>query len=245
MHLILVPCHAVYLSECNGDPRSDKAWWLQSFQAGEPPFYIEHIQAGVELAKAHPDALLMFSGGQTRREAGPLSEAESYRKVAVMYDWWAGREVAERAQVEEFARDSFENLLFGICRMRECTGIWPSRVSVVGWEFKARRFDLHRAALRFPAQHFCYHGVNNPPALEAAIRGEEQFALEPFSRSPYGGEPVLEQKRQARNPFQRTHSYHRTCPDLAALLNYRENTLFSGILPWDNETPNPTWGISI
>ena len=64
-------------------------------------------------------ALLVFSGGQTRREAGPRSEADGYLALARAFGWWGWVEVAERATDEAFARDSFENLLFGLCRFKE------------------------------------------------------------------------------------------------------------------------------
>jgi len=51
------------------------------------------------------------------------------------------------------ARDSFENLLFGVCRFRERAGHYPDTVTVVSWGFKAARFDLHRETLRWPASH--------------------------------------------------------------------------------------------
>jgi hypothetical protein len=38
--------------------------------------------------------------------------------------------------VEDYARDSFENLLFSICRFKEVTGNYPARVTVVGYTFK-------------------------------------------------------------------------------------------------------------
>ncbi len=49
----------------------DSSWLLLDYQRGEPPFYIEHVRAGVEAAAADADALLILSGGMTRREAGP------------------------------------------------------------------------------------------------------------------------------------------------------------------------------
>lgn len=81
-HLIVVACHAVYVSEDFTDPLSDLSWFLQDFQKGEPPFYVEHIRKGVELADNDKKALLVFSGGQTRYEAGPRSEAQSYWMIA-------------------------------------------------------------------------------------------------------------------------------------------------------------------
>jgi hypothetical protein len=89
---------------------------------------------------------------ETRQEARPRSEAQSYWNVTEGKDWfgkWAS--VRWRTLMEEFARDSFENLLFSLCRFRELTGHYPSNLTVVSYDFKQPRFtDLHRHALRFP-----------------------------------------------------------------------------------------------
>lgn len=39
-------------------------------------------------------------------------------------------EVRSRALTEEHARDSFENLLFSVCRFRELTGSYPHNITV-------------------------------------------------------------------------------------------------------------------
>lgn len=39
---------------------------------------MDHISLGVHEAAKDPHAMLLFSGGQTRRAAGPRSEALSY-----------------------------------------------------------------------------------------------------------------------------------------------------------------------
>lgn len=67
--------------------------------------------------------------------------------------------------LQEHARDSFENLLFSLCRFYELTGHYPDNLLVIGYEFKHERFsDLHRAALRWPDQRFQFVGT---PALTA------------------------------------------------------------------------------
>lgn len=45
----------------------------------------------------------------------------------------AGKEesVRHRALTEEHARDSFENLLFSVCRFRELTGVYPQNITVI------------------------------------------------------------------------------------------------------------------
>jgi len=46
--------------------------------AGKAQSFLDHIRLGIEEAAADPEAMLLFSGGQTRREAGPRSEGLSY-----------------------------------------------------------------------------------------------------------------------------------------------------------------------
>src|SRR5437899_2579301 len=63
-HLIVVAGHAVYVADNFADPRADSAWCLQDFQRGEPPFYLEHIQRGVELAADDPQNLAAARQGE-------------------------------------------------------------------------------------------------------------------------------------------------------------------------------------
>ena len=200
--LVLVAGHAVYVGDDSGSASSDASWVLQNYQKGEPPCYIEHIRFGIELVARQPASLLVFSGGQTRLKAGPRSEGQSYWTLASQFAWWGNAGVQARATAEEFARDSFENVLFGIARFRECTGHYPDSIEVFGWKFKRERFDLHRRTLKWPFGDECfkYHGVNNPPDLTGSLKGEAQ-ALEAFKLDPFGTEEPLRAKRDRRNPF--------------------------------------------
>lgn len=56
------------------------------------------------------------------REAGPRAEGEGYWMVAEAHGWYGHRGVRERTFTEDHARDSFENMLFGLCRFYELTG---------------------------------------------------------------------------------------------------------------------------
>jgi hypothetical protein len=206
---------------------------LRDFQRGEPRFYIEHIRHAVELAAADADAVLIFSGTQTFAAAGPRTEAQGYWMLAKHYGWWGAPPVRQRATTEEFALDSFQNVLFSICRFREFAGEWPSRITVVGWGFKERRFvDLHRDALRFPRERFTYAAVNNPAHVEMT-EPEEAANCNAFAADPYGSSGSLAEKRSARNPFHRHHGYRDSCPELRDLLDHAGPEPFSGALPWD------------
>ncbi|MFN0123220.1 MAG: hypothetical protein ACKV2V_22180, partial [Blastocatellia bacterium] len=130
--LIIVAGHAIYTADDFDHPERDENWCLQSFQKGEPPFYLEHIRHGIELVAANEKALLYFSGGMTRVEAGRRSEGGSYRLLAE-HCGWLSPGIADRVHAEEYARDSFENLLFGLCGFHEITGAWPRQLTVVSW----------------------------------------------------------------------------------------------------------------
>ena len=245
-NLIVVAGHAPFketVLSVPAHPEQDDGWVLQSFQHGEPPLYIEHIRRGVELAWNDPDALLMFSGGYTRSEAGlRWSEAATYAAIARHYRWWTeagandSAQVPERYGTEDFSRDSFENLLFSLCRFQEITGHYPDRVTVVSWAFKQPRFDFHRAAIRFPAERFCYERCNEPLLLDAALAGEAVTFSE-FKASRYGASPEISAKRARRNPFARQHPFAR-CPGMENFFAFisdpaHGHDVFPGRLPWD------------
>jgi hypothetical protein len=227
--LVLVAGHAIPYQFDRLD--RDEGWYLKPFQAGEGALYLEHVKRGVEVAAELPDSLLIFAGGQTDAAAGPRSEGQGYWLAADYFDWFGHPEVRGRADTEEFSLDSFQNLLYGVCRFREVTGGYPDDIVALGWKFKGPRFDLHRRALRLPASRFRYEGVNDSPALEENLPFEKARARL-FEQDPYGTstEPAL--KREARNVFRRHHGYAQSCPELAALLAHRGPELFAGPLPW-------------
>lgn len=229
MHAIIVAGHAVLVRFKN--LTADSSWALLDFQRGEPPCYVQHVRTAVELAAGDPEALLIFSGGPTRAGAGPLSEAQSYHHVACHYGWFGHPDVAQRTILEDFARDSFENLLFGICRFQEYAGAYPERVTLVSWAFKEQRFGLHRDAIGFPADRFRYAGPNNPGDLVQALKSERN-AIQAYTQDPYSSGDRFRAKRQARNPYRRQNGYAISCPGVAALLRHEGPESFQGALPW-------------
>ena len=130
-HAIIVAGHAVLrLNKMSKAERDDASWYLLSYQKdqGFPGIITSHIKKGIDLAKKDNNAVLFFSGGQTRKDVGPISEAASYYYLAEEKKWMGT--INQRTYLEEYARDSFENLLFSICRFREVTGDYPSKVTV-------------------------------------------------------------------------------------------------------------------
>ena len=153
--------------------------------------------------------------------------------LAARFKWWGAFEVSARSTIEDFSLDSFDNLLYSVCRFREFTGAWPRRITVAGWGFKAARFaDLHRAAIRFPADRFRYVSVNDPADLDAAARHEAANRAQ-FAADPYGVSGALAAKKRERDPLRRRHGYSVSCPELLPLLRHRGPDIFAGPLPWD------------
>ena len=64
---------------------------------------------------------------------------------------------------EVFARDSMENLFFGILAFHRKTGQWPARVGVVSWNSKGLRYHLIASGMRLGGRIF-FHGVGDYPA---------------------------------------------------------------------------------
>ena len=141
-HLILVAGHAVFTaaSRSASSVQSEASWHLEPFQRGQLSTMLGHIRRGVSIAASDNASLLVFSGGETRAAAGPRSEASSYWEAADALAWFGAPAVRGRSLLEAQARDSFENLLFALCRFREASGRYPSRVTVVSFGFKRRRF---------------------------------------------------------------------------------------------------------
>lgn len=241
-HLVVVCGHGVVVAESLADVGvEDAAWLLLPYQLDQslPGAFVSHIERGVSIAANDPGVLLVFSGGQTRSNAGPRSEGLSYWLVGEHFQWWGqAKSVRKRAFVEEYARDSFENLLFSIARFREVTGQYPRRFTVVGYDFKKTRFQhLHRGALRIPEAAFVYEGIQPPPGshfdLTSATEGELTNAVLLFQKDSYGcNDEVLRTKRLGRNPFGRTIPYSLSCPEIIGLLNWCGPELYPGRLPW-------------
>jgi hypothetical protein len=213
------------------DLTADASWYLKHFQAGEGGCYVDHIREGVRAASQDTESLLVFSGGQTDPAAGPRSEGAGYWLIADSFDWWGRTEVRDRATSEEFACDSFDNLRFSICRFREFAGAYPERITCVGWGFKEARFQIHSAALRFPADRFTYRGVNEPPKLEEALPFEAE-RRQLFEADPYGAGTKAAERRKMRNPFRRQHGYAASCPEIRQLLNWKGPSPYAEALPW-------------
>lgn len=256
-NLIIVAGHSVIVSGHLYDAVIDEnIWYLLDYQKGHGILQaiISHIRLGIQEAAKDPYSLLVFSGGETRPFAGPISEGTSYFCVADAMNLWNGPETNEntyrtnfsgadtvrsRSISEEFATDSFTNLLFSICRFKEVTGSYPKNITVVSFTFKRRRFaHLHAEALRWKPEAFKYIGIDADVStgfdLDASIQGEITNAVIPYENDPYGCHTnALLKKRTDRNPFYRTPPYELTCPEMKYIFHWCGPQLISpSSVPW-------------
>lgn len=122
-----------------------------------------------EILRADPSAVLLFSGGITRPIHPFQSEAQSYLALAFETNL-VPLHLQSRAFTEDYALDSFQNLLFSIMRYHELalaalaatataadgataadaaagteheaktSSSWPEKITVIGFEMKRKRF---------------------------------------------------------------------------------------------------------
>lgn len=198
-----------------------------------------------------------------------MSEAYSYHRLATAlrllpYDPSHALPFDVRAVTEEYALDSYQNLLFSIARFHEVTSRWPARITVVGYGMKKRRFtDLHRAAIGWPGvadddssgesqssagPSWTYVGIDDEGDTSSQYSGELQYGYTPFLGIPSGCTGSLGEKRVQRNPFAKYHPYHVSCPELVGLLEWcpepketqgqdaAQMEVYKGELPWRDAT---------
>lgn len=232
----MVAGHSVYTSSSCGKVDKEDSWFLESYQRnlGQASTFLSHIKEGIEITAKDDEALLLFSGGETRKDAGPRSEAQSYWGVAESKRWFGNEEkVRWRALTEEHARDSFENLLFSVCRFRELTGFYPHNITVVSYDFKEERFShLHRSALGFPEKRFFFSGTEAAATSKAAALKGEALVRAQFEQDPYGCLGSLRRKKLGRDPFHRSIPYPNGCPEIEGLFRYCGLAPYPGFLPW-------------
>eukprot|EP01147_Barroeca_monosierra_P004269 gene4269-8495_t len=175
--MILLPCHALYQG---GDPSKDESWLMASFQTGEGSAFVEHLRKTFVHAQHFSDALVVVSGGSTKKES-LKSEASSYLELAQALQFITP-ELEDRIVLEEFARDSLENLAYGAAVFEEHRSYFPNHILVVGWEFKRARFLYHAETLSLS---ITYDGCGKC-LDESATRSQEQKTLSLFHEDPLG-----------------------------------------------------------
>jgi len=224
-HLIILPGHAIQWCTEVGKPLDDPScWYLFDYQREQVPLFLEHIKEAVTQLKKDSNALMVISDGQTRPGLGVLREATSYMAAAeAMNLFEETKGVYDRVVTEDYARDSYENVVFSVCRFQEITNRLPKKVTIVGFPFKEPRFtELHWPQLRLHDVEYQYISVEKEGFDQSLIVDD---AYPPFEEDPLGCKPLLSEKRVTRNPYRRLHGYRENCPNLSHAMCPRSITI--------------------
>lgn len=231
--LVIVCCHAIFHPKASSSlplhsPLDERNWHLAPFQKsnpqtgkpGEHETFVAHALAGIDIL-ANPshaaNTLLVLSGGVTKSSLTSLSEARSYYHAVLALELAQGHlgggrayELFNKARIllEEYATDSFQNLLLSILLFRRTTGAYPKRIRVITHAFKARRFlDLHAPAIRWPSSRIQVQGIDpvmSRVELKETFQGEEKHGYAPWLHDPLGRGEALSRKRMQRGWEERT-----------------------------------------
>src|SRR5689334_13165902 len=115
--LLIAALHAIY-----HDGR-----WHGGFP-GEESFYAEHIETAVELWRAGRYRYLSLSGGRTRPSLDNQTAGKSEAEGALGYalEKRLLSKADDRLLLENWARDSMENLYFSMLAYFQRTRRWPA-----------------------------------------------------------------------------------------------------------------------
>ena len=235
--LVVVCGHAVFVGSDFTRADDEASWFLEEYQKteGQGRALMAQMRAGVHAIASNPEALLVFSGGKTRLDAGSVGEAASYWLASRAARWFGFDvdNVERRAFTEDHARDSLENVLFSVARFRELTGKVPRNLTVVSYEFKRERFARDIARRCGGRDRLTSRRHRRRVAGRETSSARSRVAVRAaFAKDPYACAGVLGKKRAGRDPFNVGQPYERTNPDLADLFRHCAATTFEGPLPW-------------
>jgi hypothetical protein len=196
--LLMLAGHAIYQ-----DGR-----WHGGYQ-DEDRLYETHVRDAFDIFAAEGYQALVLSGGRSRPHLAPeISNSESQGMLEYARD--AGFiETADIVLLEQFGRDSFENLFFSMLSFHHHFGEWPARVGAVSWKFKALRFYLIACGLRLADGRFRFFGSGDPSGFEHFAIATAQYdamivrageIVDPLHRDA----TWFAAKRQARTPAEFT-----------------------------------------
>lgn len=289
LHLIIVPCHSIWNQFAQVDGTLNlghlpEQWFLAPFQleGNDHLAFIKHgLDAILHLVRdVSNNSIVVFSGSQTKVQAGCISEGQSYyflmwrlinqvyedddsfpndfpddmlkllndiKAIMMLRSISVDTLFASLVTTEDFALDSFENLLFSLYRCKQFIGEFPRKITIVGFGFKEARFlQLHARAIDFPTKNIQYIAVDPAPTNYDPIKLKAYYdeldnlefhnALKLFSSDWYGSKTALKTKKKTRNPFKRINSYEdvRLCELEDVIENDEEffETYIKGKMPW-------------
>ena len=141
--LIVGITEAVIIKKSFGDPREQVDYVVvlgAKVNANGPSVSLwDRICAAYEYAEAHPDTILILSGGQGTDE--PITEAECmFRELYSL-----GIDI-DRLWIEDLATSTWENLQFSLGMIEHETGQRPAKIGVLSSEYHLFRASLFAKA---------------------------------------------------------------------------------------------------
>ena len=260
-HLIILPCHGIWkidsTTNANNYGQLSDQWYLAPFQLegnDHLVFIKQSLRAIEELLYDYDRSVVLFSGSQTKVDAGPISEAQSYfvlmkklvnsattkdgfEQLTHLFDketMLSLENIVKQLDLhniiantlfsngyintEEYALDSFDNLLYSILRFKEITECYPKSITIVGFGFKEARFlNYHAMALDIPKNVIRYISYDPEPSnysqeqlnkyFENLTYMERKNALSLFENDWYAKKEILTKKKNSRNPYKRIPTY--------------------------------------
>ncbi len=185
-HPLILCSHCVY----------DQGGIYSDYPEDKDVFEKQLRQSVQAMEDGHHD-ILIISGGYTKTEI-EKSEARG------MLDWAIDLNLKispNQILLEEFARDSFENVLFSICRFHEYYDYFPQSLTVCSWESKRTRFMTIANALRL--LHYSLMGVG----IKDEIQQAEDYSSEIIEADPLHRGVSFAQKRVQRDTWEKGNHY--------------------------------------
>ncbi|GMM34394.1 hypothetical protein DASC09_017190 [Saccharomycopsis crataegensis] len=227
-HLVMLPCHAIYKGSGNG--KSFKHWYMEEFQkeGNDNIAWMKQIETCLDILTNNKDAIVIISGGKTKK-VGNISESFSYLNLIMQNKSYYEEKyldlegLIDRIYLEEYARDSLDNMLYSLYRFKEICGRFPDQTTIVGYEFKRDRFvEYHAKAVGYnDPSKVKYVGIDPCPDyprespefkkfysdLQVAEweHAVKHFQIDPLANDPDG---VLVAKKRKRNPYNTRAPYH-------------------------------------
>ncbi|HLY19678.1 MAG TPA: hypothetical protein VKR61_20770 [Bryobacteraceae bacterium] len=162
--LLMLAGHAIY---------QDGGW--HGGHQNEDRLYETHVRDAFRILEEEGYSALALSGGWSRPHLTPEihnSEAQG------MLNYAQSAGIVRRAGpvlLEQFGRDSFENLFFSMLCFHRRYGEWPVRVGAVSWKFKALRFYLIACGLRLADTRFRFFGSGDAAGFEEFAVASVQY----------------------------------------------------------------------
>jgi hypothetical protein len=132
----------------------------------EDQHYETHVRDAFRIFVDEGYQALALSGGRSRPQ---LADRVSNSEAEGMAEWARVHGIvwpSDSVLLEQYGRDSFENLFFSMLCFHRQFGEWPSRVGAVSWKFKALRFYLIACGLRLAEDRFRFFGSGDPSGIE-------------------------------------------------------------------------------